>query len=175
MSGCIQSTNGSLTASQQKRAIESFTKSETTPGEENALALVQYFDMSRGAGHTRTVVKGLAREPHAHVIVDSYENIPGIPSYFKIPLSDLGRRLAGLHDPLVIDNYALSKLLTSLLMAIREVRDERYYAQALLASTTYKLERAKDELKETDALLAATKGKLKRLRDRNKKRSLKKV
>ena len=79
------------------------------------------------------------------------------------------------HDPLVIDNYALSKLLTSLLMAIREVRDERYYAQALLASTTYKLERAKDELKETDALLAATKGKLKRLRDRNKKRSLKKV
>jgi hypothetical protein len=134
-----------------------------------ALSLVQYFDMSRGTGHTRTVVKGLARELNALVIVDSHEDIPTIPAPFKIPLNDLKRRLAGRRDPIVIDNHALVKLLLSLLWATGNERNERHYAETMMASVKNKLNATRDRLLDTQASLIAAEEELRLLNEKRKK------
>lgn len=141
---------------------------ERTAAEDLALSLVQYFDMSRGAGHTRAVVRGLTREPNALVIVDSYQDIPTIPSPFKVPLSDLKRRLAGRRDPIVIDNHALVKLLLSLLWATGNERNERHYAEAMMASVKRSLHSTQERLLASRAALVAAEEQL-RLAAKRKK------
>jgi hypothetical protein len=89
--------------------------------------LLFYYERTRGAGHTRTMVEGAINSPHVWVLVNNVQQsrnlLPHRLQHRAIALSDI-RRLNGRHAPLAIDNDALFTLLSDAVQQIESLELE---------------------------------------------------
>ena len=99
------------------------------------IELVQYYDCTRGVGHTHTMLNGAA---HVRCIILSHseryarELLKHAPEARVIVLQD-GQELCGLRLPLVIEHCALRELLEEVLQEI-----ERLETQCVLPVDTHR-------------------------------------
>ena len=132
--------------------------------------MLQYFDCTRGVGHTQTVLKGFNRVPEAMIVVGCAHSLPEISPNYKLPMDDeMPRRMAGRHVPLVFDNYAIYTLLVGYLQDMDDIRSK-------LNSTVMNALSLNRQLTEAKESLCATQEKLKqarkKLREARKRKSL---
>jgi hypothetical protein len=74
-------------------------------------AVIDYYDRTRGVGHTHAVLNG-AREEGAFVLVHTQDFGKSLgKDVAPVTMGDFIKRTAGMRKPLVIDNYALTLLL----------------------------------------------------------------
>ena len=138
-----------------------------TKNEMIAKFLLQYFDCTRGVGHTQTVLKGFNRVPEAMIVVGCAHSLPEISPNYNLPLDDeMPRRMAGRHVPLVFDNHAIYTLLVGYLQDMDDIRSKLNHTIMDTLSMKRQWDEAKEKLCTTQEKLKTTRRKLRAERKR---------
>jgi len=91
--------------------------------------LLDYFDATRGCGHTASMVKG-----ESTVLTHTAEFAKSLSDMYEVDALTINNLilLMGKHTPIVLDNYLLQQILSGLLMHINILNHTAKYNAELM-------------------------------------------